>query len=497
MSEGPQYTSCVDKADWKSAIATVGVADIVAAVAVLVALFAGAPPVALLAALAAAAEILRKVAGWMLNGKLICLSNVKRRVFDDPDPDRICALGTVLDFEKVGEGKTFPGTIDNDFAVNLFIAPFPISDIASIDHDVLKRHMEASPQGDLIQNPDAPEPAMGDPDPGPGPLKRKDDPSKNFGPMPIDPPAFASPRFGFTGNERDMMVSIKFPRPIPANTYDDPNELVKIDPLFQQMGDDAYFEFLSEFQGPATDGSGNPLSEDQKNDILNEAAKDPLAFPIVSQKFYKAVEAAFHFEKKKAQALHCEFEGSRIRDVYDVLDFAHVHCDTSGFWGFACDVLNFVISLFLGLPKLIAAAIAWANADDGSLSDAYDGAGGVISLGDSLLVRGRWAFDSAHSGYNEIHAVRTVQKTAPAPQDPKEFLAFHDHWCYQWTLVPPTPFRPRDPDATPPDNDSGLPFTKPQRDTYDAQQRDENRWVYHPAIDGCVPPPPPDADPLH
>ena len=55
----------------------------------------------------------------------------------------------------------------------------------------------------------------------------------------------------------------------------------------------------------------------------------------------------------------------------------------------------------------------------------------------------------------------------------------------------------RDPDNTPPDPDSNLPFTKPQRDTYDAQQRDENRWVYHPAIDGCVPLPPRDSDLLH
>ena len=48
---------------------------------------------------------MRKVAGWQLNGKLICLQNVQRRAFSDPDPDRICVLGKVLDFEKARRGQ--------------------------------------------------------------------------------------------------------------------------------------------------------------------------------------------------------------------------------------------------------------------------------------------------------------------------------------------------------------------------------------------------------
>jgi len=478
MSEGPQYTNCTDKADWKDAFPdAVGAADITGAIAAILAIIAGilipGAGVALAAgvvlAFAATAEIIRKVAQWLLNTKLICLKNVQRRVFPDPDPDRICVLGTVLDFEKVGEEKSGFETIDNDFGVNLFIAPIPQSEIDAPDFDRLRRRMESSAQGDLIQNPDA-HPLMGDSEPGPDPLMRKDDPTQPFGPMPAPP---APP--GFVGYKRRMMVSATFPRPIPFNVFFDPRAMATVDPLFKSIFDDVYAAYVASHPGTT----------------------DPSTNPALVAAFREKVQTQFHFTEKDAPALHCEFEGSRIRDVYDALDFAHVQCDTSGFWGFACDVLNFVISIFLGLPKLIAAAAAWQNADDGSLSDAYDGAEGVISLGDSLLVRGRWVYDSAHSGYNEIHAVRTVQKTPLAPQDPKEFLAFHDHWCSQMALVPPTPPPPRDPDNTPPDPDSGLPFTKPQRDTYDAQQRDENRWVYHPAIDGCVPPPPPDADPLH
>ena len=479
MSEGPQYTSCTDKANWKSAIASVGVADIVGAVGAILAVLAGFPAAGVILAFAAGAEIMRKVAEWQLNGKLICLSNVKRRVFTDADPDRVCVLGTVLDFEKVGEDKSGFENIDNDFGVNLFLAPFPISDVVVTEPGKLKRRMERSPQGDLIQDPNAPEPAAGDPDPGPGPLKRKDDPSQNFGPMPA----------GFSGYERGLMISASFPRPIPSNVYRDPHELVKVDPKFKQIGDDAYAAFVVLYQGEVI-VNGQPLSKGIKDAILAEAAKDPLGYGQVSARFYQAVESAFHFTEKNAPALHCEFEGSRIRDVYNTLDFAHVHCDTSGFWGFLCDVLNFVISIFLGIPKLIAAAVAWASAAAGSLSDAYDGAGGELRWGDPIVVRGRWVYDSAHSGYNEMHAVRTVQKTLPGPQD-------HDAWCGELSKVPPSPPPTRDPQAPPHATGGDVPMTPDQRATWDAQNRDENRWVYHPAIDGCVPQRSDDPVPLH
>jgi hypothetical protein len=238
--------------------------------------------------------------------------------------------------------------------------------------------------------------------------------------------------------------------------------LVTVDPAFKLLYDDVYAAFVAD----------NPFA-------------DPSTDPRLTVTFYEKVNARFDFTERDAPALHCEFEGSRIHDVYEVLDFAHVHCDTSGFWGFACDVLNFVISLFLGLPKLIAAAAAWASADDGSLSDA---GGGDIRLGDPIVVRGRWAFDSAHSGYNEIHAVRTVHKTLPAPpeNDIPAFIAFHNFWCSELARVPPPPRHPHAPDPT---GDRDVPFTHDQRATYDAQQKEENRWVYHPVIDGCEPAP--------
>ncbi|HVR97473.1 MAG TPA: hypothetical protein VMW27_12720 [Thermoanaerobaculia bacterium] len=487
MSEGPQYTSCVDKAVWKSVLATIGAANIIVASAAVAAIVAGLvfPPAALVGlilAIATGAQILRKVAGWLLNGKLICMQNAKRRVFSDPDPDRVCVLGTILDFEQVGEDKSGFELIDNDFAVNLLLAPLATADvIAAKDLATLRSLAENGPQGDLIQNPQPPAVAAGDP-PAPPALVRKDDPTKLFGPMPA----------GFTGYDRGLMFSKSFPRAIPSNAFRDPRQLVKVDPMFQALADAARDEYLAPFQGPGpVIVNGQTLTDAQRQDYINKATADPFSQPIIVGSFKKAVDAAFDFKEKRTPVLHCEFEGSRISDVFGVLDVASLDCG-GGFLGFLCDLLNILISIFLGLPLLIAAIVAWASADDGALSDAYDGASGELRWGDPIVVRGRWSYDGGHSGYNEIHAVRTVQKTFPPPQD-------CDAWCGELSKVPPSPPPERDPAGAPstppppppvggpPPPIGQPPMNARQKETWDAQQRDENRWVYHPAIDGCVP----------
>lgn len=88
------------------------------------------------------------------------------------------------------------------------------------------------------------------------------------------------------------MISASFPRPIPSNVYRDPHELVKVDPKFKQMGDDAYAAFVVLCQGEVIE-NGQVLSKDIKNTILAEAAKDPLAYAQVSARFYQAVETVF------------------------------------------------------------------------------------------------------------------------------------------------------------------------------------------------------------
>jgi hypothetical protein len=118
-----QYTHCVsrdrfDALGWSSFIgpALLAVGGIVAAIFL-------APPL-LFAAFIAALWAVDKVCSFLLGGKLICLGG-----------DR-CAVGRVVQLEPVGYGKSGVEKIDNDFSVNLLLAPHPpTATVAEIEGD--------------------------------------------------------------------------------------------------------------------------------------------------------------------------------------------------------------------------------------------------------------------------------------------------------------------------------------------------------------------------
>jgi hypothetical protein len=187
--------------------------------------------------------------------------------------------------------------------------------------------------------------------------------------------------------------------------------------------------------------------------------------------------------------LHCECEGSRINDVFNVVDQmpgGGAGCKKHWYTAVLC-----WIARFLSLPFTLAfVAEAWAKARDGDYHDAMEG-NGELRIGDLVLVRGRWVFDAGHKGYNEIHAVRTIQKiperldptspkmpgVPPPGSPPAAFDSFYRVWC---DLA----------DQAPPDHQPGQrpgDMTTTQTQTYDNQQRPENHYVVHPDIDGCVP----------
>jgi len=123
---------------------------------------------------------------------------------------------------------------------------------------------------------------------------------------------------------------------------------------------------------------------------------------------------------------------------------------------------------------LAALAAAWAAAQDGSPADALQG-GGTISNKDWLIVRGRWTYDGGHTGWNEVHATRTVQKVYNVPNSPAEFEDFRERWCKRMSEVPHV------------DSPGVRPLEPGEQTTYDDQQRPENQWRMHPDLDGCEP----------
>jgi hypothetical protein len=116
MPVGPQYTSCVEPGDYReldlSGEAIVGVAGLIAG---LVTGGAG-----LLLSAGAFFHALEEVLDYMLNGKLVCLN--------EGTPE--CAIGHVTSFEIVEDKGGFLGLekIDNDFSINLLLAPQSLCD---------------------------------------------------------------------------------------------------------------------------------------------------------------------------------------------------------------------------------------------------------------------------------------------------------------------------------------------------------------------------------
>ncbi|HZI47977.1 MAG TPA: hypothetical protein VFD75_09265 [Pyrinomonadaceae bacterium] len=191
-------------------------------------------------------------------------------------------------------------------------------------------------------------------------------------------------------------------------------------------------------------------------------------------------------EKRSVPVLHCEFEGSRIKDVLDAtntFDLGSSWCKKNWFTKFVCKVVQIITSPVI----LVVLAKAWAGAKDGDPADALEG-GGTISSKDQVIAGGRWTFDGAHDGYNEFHATRIVQKVAYVPKDPAAFADYYKRWCELQSQVPHTdPSGNSPPGSTPQGSAPGPPLSPKQQETYDNQQRPENQWVLHPAVDGCQP----------
>src|SRR5690242_14490050 len=92
----PEYTTCVQPGDYVDPpLPTAGTAP------------------ATLEALFASLALLEDTCDYMLHGKLVCLGG-----------DR-CAIGHVAGFETVAD-KKFPDTIDNDFGINVLLAPWDL-----------------------------------------------------------------------------------------------------------------------------------------------------------------------------------------------------------------------------------------------------------------------------------------------------------------------------------------------------------------------------------
>jgi hypothetical protein len=423
---GPQYTSCVQAKDFTPlneyvvwTLVGFGVVFLVGGIFF--------PPL-LLATAAIIVEDLYYVLDWMLNQKLICLYRLPENC------SSICAIGEVGDFEIVGEDKNAVEKVDNDYCINLILAPINLemhNEFAKNADNYDKNYSiaKASIQGDLITA-----------QPG----------------MPTDDDG--NPKYG--GYARDFVMLWT------SREYENWHDIV---------------------------GHSGDAEEQNKNwtkFLLENAWLNPRKYMV--------------------PVLHCEFEGARIELVLDAIDnftFGGKWCKKNWFFKLICHIIRCILAPFI-LPRI---ANAWANAPGGSQSDALaDPASGEVKPKDMVVMRGRWVYDGGHSGYNEMHAVWVLQKIDNLPTvgvdtikaklahdtDPNKnpdlsqnqkneiaiFEDFRERWCKRLAEVPPK-VNPGMPIIEPPQ----LPLTSEQEMVLASQQRPENQWNFHPALDGCVP----------
>lgn len=211
---------------------------------------------------------------------------------------------------------------------------------------------------------------------------------------------------------------------------------------------------------PGPDGLG--LNYEGKSDCFNSGADD--GGPL------------------ETEILHCEVKGCRAHDVCIVLKVmafptaaAAAVCSIPVIGWIACLIALAIVALL----TLIIGGIVWAATHNGDLNDVLDPDSGTLTEadpdtglgGDIILVRGDWAYDAGHAGWNEIHPVRYVQKlkvpgqfrgARPADADLVERFKKKvlDPWCFEVAKTD-------DPDVR------------------KNQKKPKNSWKIHPAIDGC------------
>jgi hypothetical protein len=358
----------------------------------------------------------------LLGGKLICLGESE------------CAFGRVIGLEPVGFGKSFPDDIDNDFSVNLLLAPHVLEDFGASSDGPTNQALVANDgmQGRLIADPSK---GLADPAKWPDPMEK-------------------SGSLKTTGN---------------AVTY-----------LFGAGAPTEYFP-----------------SEDATERLLEEVKQD-----------------AGGVKRIPIPVLHCECEGSRVFMVCRAIspflaaatgdpggpgpsasEVCHAVLGWIPFVGdLICSLIEDLILLALAPAMMAAATAAWFEAqviDDLFITGPV---AGEIHVGDSVVVSGRWDWDAGHSGWDELHPVRTIQKIDIPPEfdgrgaDKQALEDFGAKVCRMVTEAPPNFGAPE-----------GIrtaiqlaAMTPGQRAIHDVQQQPENGWTIHPLIDGCDPEP---ADP--
>jgi hypothetical protein len=178
------------------------------------------------------------------------------------------------------------------------------------------------------------------------------------------------------------------------------------------------------------------------------------------------------YQNRPTAALHCEFEGGGVYDLM-IAALAALPFATAATVVCSIPVLGWIACAILGVIAAVITVVGIVVAlnDTGDPNDVNQDLG-EIHLNDPtgqgadiLVVRGTWVYDSAHTGWNELHPILQCQRigtwTGGWSIDTKTFV---DRWCNALT-------------------------TADDPSTVRSQLNPENQWEVHPVVDGCTPAP--------
>lgn len=172
--------------------------------------------------------------------------------------------------------------------------------------------------------------------------------------------------------------------------------------------------------------------------------------------------------------MEVEFEGRGVYDAYIGLLLASIVAAAAAVVG-AIPGVGWLLAVILGLIAAIFAALGGiiVGLFDNASPDRDDPSLGTIHPGkDVLFVLGRWIYDSAHTGWNELHPVLHCQKIGTVTD-------IEDPWTGQDEFSDEAKLIALRDDLCALAKDAKSPQTQQQ------QAESSNDWSVHPSVDGC------------
>ncbi len=206
-------------------------------------------------------------------------------------------------------------------------------------------------------------------------------------------------------------------------------------------------------------------------DARDNAITDTLIFRLTGTNSPGDDSWSPYYKQPKMKVLHAEFEGGGIATLRDwvrglillliLADALAIACSAGLFW--ACILLAFLLFFFASGALTGLGSALDDQANPGDIDKSLE----QLSLGNIVLVTGRWVYDAGHvdegRGWNEIHPIRHCQiidRGVFKGDWGSVFPLRVDEWCKQVAAAGATA-------------------------VIAAQKQPENGWNIHPLIDGC------------